>query len=136
MKRKPIGQSPARRSWPVPMLLLVVVAGATACSSVPPPTAAIQAAEQAILQAEQARAGNYAATELSEARVKLQAARSAVQQEKMMQAERLAEQSKLDAELALARAGAADAMAVNDEMKKSTVILQQEMLRQQSGVKP
>jgi hypothetical protein len=54
----------------------------------------------------------------------------------MLQASRLAQQSKLDAELALARAGAAEAMAVNDEMKKSTEILQQEMLRNQTGVNP
>jgi hypothetical protein len=77
----------------------------------------------------------YAATELAEARQKLQDARAAVLQKNMLQASRLAQQSKLDAELAIARAGAAETQAVNDEMKKSTDILKQEMLRNQSGVK-
>jgi hypothetical protein len=115
----------------VPALML----GVTACSSVPAPTAELQAAEQAILTAEQARVNTYAATELAEARQKLQDARAAVLQKNMLQASRLAQQSKLDAELAIARAGAAETQAVNDEMKKSTDILKQEMLRNQSGVK-
>jgi len=113
-----------------PLLLSVM-----ACSSAPAPVAELQAAEQAILTAEQARVTTYAATELAEARQKLQDARAAVVQKDMLQASRLAQQSKLDAELAIARAGAAEALAVNDEMKKSTEILQQEMLRNQSGVK-
>lgn len=118
------------------LIMSTVLFSVMACSSVPAPVAELAAAEQAILTAEQARVNTYAATELSEARKKLQDARAAVVQKDMLQASRLAQQSKLDAELALARAGAAEAMAVNDEMKKSTEILQQEMLRNQSGVKP
>jgi hypothetical protein len=115
----------------VPALMLSI----SACSSAPAPTAELQAAEQTILTAEQARVNTYAATELAEARQKLQDARAAVLQKNMLQASRLAQQSKLDAELAIARAGAAETQAVNDEMKKSTDILKQEMLRNQSGVK-
>lgn len=118
------------------LLLSLVLCSVMACSSVPAPVAELEAAEQAILTAEQARVNTYAASELTQARQKLQDARAAVLQKEMVQARRLAQQSKLDAELALARAGAAEAMAVNDEMKKSTEILQQEMLRNQTGVKP
>ena len=118
------------------LIVTTVLLSVMACSSVPAPVAELAAAEQAILTAEQARVNTYAASELAEARKKLQDARAAVVQKDMLQASRLAQQSKLDAELALARAGAAEAMAVNDEMKKSTEILQQEMLRNQSGVKP
>ncbi len=118
------------------LIMTTVLLSVMACSSVPAPVAALAAAEQAILTAEQARVNTYAASELAEARKKLQDARAAVVQKDMLQASRLAQQSKLDAELALARAGAAESMAVNDEMKKSTEILQQEMLRNQSGVKP
>ena len=118
------------------LIVTTVLLSVMACSSVPAPVAELAAAEQAILTAEQARVNTYAASELAEARKKLQDARAAVVQKDMLQASRLAQQSKLDAELALARAGAAEAMAVNDEMKKSTEILQQEMLRNQSGVNP
>jgi hypothetical protein len=118
------------------LLLSTLLCSVMACSSIPEPVAELQAAEQAILTAEQARVNTYAASELTQARQKLQDARAAVLQKEMLQASRLAQQSKLDAELALARAGAAEAMAVNDEMKKSTEILQQEMLRNQTGVNP
>lgn len=118
------------------LIMSTVLFSVMACSSVPAPVAELQAAEQAILTAEQARVNTYAASELTQARQKLQDARAAVVQKDMLLASRLAQQSKLDAELAIARAGAAEAMSVNDEMKKSTEILQQEMLRNQSGVKP
>lgn len=118
------------------LIMTTVFCSVMACSSVPAPVAELEAAERAILTAEQARVNTYAASELTEARQKLQDARAAVLQKEMLQASRLAQQSKLDAELALARAGAAEAMAVNDEMKKSTEILQQEMLRNQTGVNP
>lgn len=118
------------------LIVTTVLLSVMACSSVPAPVLELQAAEQAILTAEQARVNTYAATELANARKKLQDARAAVLQKDMLLASRLAQQSKLDAELAIARAGAAEALSVNDEMKKSTEILQQEMLRNQSGVKP
>jgi hypothetical protein len=102
----------------------------TACASAPKsPTAAIQAAELAIANAEQARVADYASPELTGAREKLTDARKAVQQEEMVQALRLAEQSRVDAELALAKTDEIKARAVNDEMQKSTVALKQEMQR-------
>jgi hypothetical protein len=101
-----------------------------ACATAPqPPTAELQAAELAISNADRARVADYASVELSEARDKLRAAYSAVQQEKMVLALRLAEQSRVDAELASARAEAVRARQVNDEMRKSTDILKNEMLR-------
>lgn len=106
-----------------------------ACASIPPPpTAALQAAELAIAGAEQARVADYAAPELGDAREKLTAAHAAVQAEKMDLARRLAEQSRVDAELAMARAEAAKAAVVNAEMKKSTDTLKQEIQRN-SGAK-
>jgi hypothetical protein len=101
-----------------------------ACASMPqPPTAELQAAELAIADAERARVADYASAELSEARDKLRAAHSAVQQENMVLAQRLAEQSRVDAELASARAEAARAGVVNDEMRNSIDTLKQEMQR-------
>lgn len=106
---------------------LLLVAG---CATDPvPPNEALRAAEQAIGNAERERVADYAAVELAEAREMLVAARSAVDREDMVRAERLAKQSRADAELASAKAGAARAQAVNEDMKSSTDILKQEMQR-------
>lgn len=76
----------------------------TACASAPPPNQALQAAEQAIATAEQARVADYASPELSEARDKLAASREAIQQKNMVLAQRLADESRADAQLASAKA--------------------------------
>lgn len=100
------------------------------CMSKPvAPTQELQSAEQAITQAEQARVADYASPELREAREKLTAAQAAVRKEDMTLARRLAEQSKVEADLAMAKAQVAKAQLVNDEMKKGTKSLQQEMQR-------
>ena len=100
------------------------------CASTPPaPTAQIQSAQQAIADAERADAGEHAAGELTQARTKLASANTAVQNEQMEEAARLAEEARVDAELAAARTAAAKALAVNDEMKRSTKALVEEMQR-------
>jgi hypothetical protein len=101
-----------------------------ACASTPPaPTASLEAARQAISTAERAEAGRFASTELAEARDKLASANTAVANEKMIQAAQLADQSRVEAELASARTAALKARTVNDEMKRSTGTLIQEMQR-------
>lgn len=101
-----------------------------ACASTPPePTVALQAAEQAIAAADRTRVADAASPELSEARRKLTAAQTAVQDKRMIEAERLALESRADAELASARIETSKARAVNDEMKRSTDTLTQEMDR-------
>jgi len=106
--------------------LLALAACATATTT---PTEALHAASLAIANAEQARAAEYAPAELGQARDELAAARTAVQQEQMVVAKRLAEQSRAGAELASARTAAAKAKAVNDETRKSTEAIKQEMQR-------
>lgn len=107
-----------------------------ACASVPPaPTQELQAAEMAIANAEKARVADYAAPELGEARDKLAAARVAVQQEQMVRAQQLAEQSRVDADLAAAKSSAVRAKTVNDEMIKSTDAMKQEMQRNPGATK-
>lgn len=102
----------------------------SACASSPkPPTESLQAAELAIGNAEQARVADYASPELAAAREKLIAARVAVEKDEMVKAARLADESTADAKLALARADVAKAKAVNEEMRKSTEALKQEMQR-------
>lgn len=102
----------------------------SACATAPPaPTAQLQAAQLAITNAERTDASRHAAAELGEARAKLVSANTAVREERMIAAAQLAEQSRVEAELALARTAAAKAAAVNDEMKRSTGTLIDEMQR-------
>jgi hypothetical protein len=106
-----------------------------ACASTPPvPTVALSSARQAIAVADQTRVADAASPELSEARDKLAAAQTAVQDKRMADAERLAVESRADAELATAQAQRSKEHAVNDEMIHSTETLSQEMQRA-SGVK-
>jgi hypothetical protein len=106
-----------------------------ACASTPPPTASLQAAHQAISNAERAEAGHYAAAELGEARSKLASADTAVSQQKMTMAEQYADESRVEAQLASAKTADLKARAVNDEMARSNGTLIEEMQRN-SGAKP
>ena len=106
----------------------------SACASTPPPTVAMKAAEQAIAAADRTRIADAASPELSEAREKLTAAQTAAQDQKMVVAERLALESRVDAELASAKTDATKAKAVNDEIISGTNTLSQEMQRN-SGAK-
>lgn len=110
---------------------LVLLAG---CASTPPaPSANLQAAQQAIVNAERLDAGVHAAAELSEARGKLSAAQRAVSAEEMITAQRLADEARVGADLAAARTGAVKAKAVNEDMKRGTATLVDEMQRQSGG---
>jgi hypothetical protein len=100
-----------------------------ACASMPPPTSSLQAAQQAIAGAEQAEAGRYAPGELREARAKLASADTAVSAQRMTMAERLAKESRAEAELAASKSSEVKAQAVNDETRRSTRILIDEMQR-------
>ncbi len=102
----------------------------TACASAPlPPTVALDAAQSAIGNAEVANAGRFASAELAEAREKLSRANTAASNSQMIAAERLAEESKLAAELALARTETAKAVAINSELSKGVDALSEEMQR-------
>jgi PBP1b-binding outer membrane lipoprotein LpoB len=110
---------------------LVLLAG---CASTPPaPSANLQAAQQAIVNAERLDAGVHAAAELSEARGKLAAAQRAVSAEEMITAQMLADEARVGADLAAARTGAVKAKAVNEDMKRGTATLVDEMQRQSGG---
>ena len=101
-----------------------------ACASTPPaPSASMQAAQRAISQAEGAEAGRYAPTELSEARAKLASADAAAAEQKVTQAERFAEESRVEAELASAKTADVKARAMNDELMRSNGTLSDEMQR-------
>jgi hypothetical protein len=115
---------------------LTAVLMLAACASTPPaPTASLQAAQRAISNAEGAEAGRYAPAELSEARTKLASADRAVSEQRMTMAERFAEESRVEAELAAAKTADVKATAVNDELRRSNGTLVEEMQRN-PGDKP
>jgi hypothetical protein len=113
------------------MLSIVPALALTAaCASTPPiPAVNLNAAQQAIANAERVEASTHAAVELGEARSKLAAAQHAVGEEQMVVAGRLADEAKAEAELAAARTSAVKAKAVNQDMKRSTATLVEEMQR-------
>ena len=117
----------------LPVYIALAAAGLLAlagCATPPaPPTEALQAAESAISNAEQARVADYASVELSTARQKLASANTAARNDQMVQAEYLAIEARTHAELALARAEERRAKAVNDDMQKSIDVLKEEMKR-------
>jgi hypothetical protein len=121
-------QHPATWLW-VPITVAGML-GIVACASTPPaPTAALDAATQAIASAERSDASQHAAGELNQARGKLASANAEVAKKEMISAERFALESRAEAELASARAGVAKARITNDEMKRSTSTLIEEMQR-------
>ncbi|MDP5188356.1 DUF4398 domain-containing protein [Rheinheimera baltica] len=124
----PLYRSAAKSSFLLAALLLA------ACSASPKvPLAEIASAEQAIANAERAQVIRYTSTELNTARTELAAARNAVLADNLPQAQRLALQAQLSAELAIAQADLLKAQAVNKDMQQSIDAVQQEAQRNLSG---
>jgi len=112
-------------------LTLVLTALLTACASAPiPPTESLNAARDTIARAEQADVRQYAGAELEEARAQLVMAEKAVTEESMTEADQLAKQARVAAELAMARTEAAKAAEINREMGRGADVLDVEMGRQ------
>jgi PBP1b-binding outer membrane lipoprotein LpoB len=107
----------------------------TGCASTPAPTAQLQAAEQAIAAAQRTDANQHAAAELGAAQARLASANAAVQAEEMESAARLADESRVEADLAAARTASVKARMVNDEIKRSTGTLIDEMQRNEGEPK-
>lgn len=86
--------------------------------------------ETAVQQAQQTVANSEAgAVELQQAKTKLEAAQAALRKENPKEAERLASQAQLTAELAIAKAQSAQARKAADEVLASTETLRQEAAR-------
>lgn len=111
--------------------ILIMGAGILAsCASPPiPPSKSILAAEVAISNAEKIPVQPYGNTELMLARQKLDSARKAIVDDDMVLAERLALESLLSADLAVAKASLGQANLVSQDMKTQNKAIQQEMLR-------
>jgi len=116
-------------SFRISIVFAALLAAAPAFAADPPPTTNLQAAQQAIANAERVDAATLAGVELGEARGKLAAAQLAVENKKMILAAQFADEARAGAELAAARAGAAKAKTVNSDIERSTATLVDEMQR-------
>ncbi len=123
-------RNPQRSSRSFAVAVGVCAACLAACADTPPaPAAALASAHLAITNAERAEAGRYAPNDLAEARAKLNAADAEVTGKRMLVAERLANESRTEAELASANTTAIKASAVNGDMERSNRALVEEMQR-------
>ena len=93
----------------------LVLGTLAACGGVPAPVAEMSAAQTAVTSAEEAKAAEYAPSELDRARDKLIRAQAAMQEEENEEARRLAEQALADARLAEAKARAEAAQQLHTE---------------------
>ena len=118
-----------RRRLRIALPALLVLAAAAAFAREPPPDTNLQAAQQAIANAERVDAASLAPVELGAARAKLSDAEKAVAAKEMVAGAQLADEARADAELAAARTVAAKAKAVNADIKRSTATLEEEMQR-------
>lgn len=117
----------------ITVLFSSLLLSSCASDSPPAPRMELQAAEQAISNAEQGRVAEFSPLEMKDAREKLFLAKDAVQNEKMPAAKRLAEQSRAIAELAVAKSEAMKAKAANEEITKNIDTLKEEMQRHTRG---
>ena len=123
-----VSTSITRRRLRIALPALLIFAGA-AIAAPPIPTTSLQAAQQAIANAERVDAATHAGVELGEARGKLSAAQHAVEEKKMVDAQRFADEARVEAELAAAKAGAVKALAANEDIRRGTSTLVDEMQR-------
>jgi Domain of unknown function (DUF4398) len=105
-----------KRRLTAPLIIASVLALA-ACAEPQPPTAALRSAGDAIARAEQNGAQSVAPQPLQMAQDKLNRAHSAVNAKEMTTAERLAEQSEADANLANATSNAVRLHATATELQ-------------------
>lgn len=110
------------------LLACGMMAAIYGCTSTPPPQETVAQAELVVTETGQGRAPQYASSELSKARDKLDAAKRAMDAERYTEARRLAEQALVDARLAEAKAQAEQQRQTLQELRKNI-----EALREQAG---
>ncbi|WP_042696197.1 DUF4398 domain-containing protein [Azospirillum sp. B506] len=107
--------------WRAAAVLSAALGMAACASDVPPPTAQLGAASQAVQEAERANALQYAPVALQSARDKLAAADKAMRADERTRARRLAEEARVDAELATVTAQRAVTQQAATAVVKSAV---------------
>lgn len=111
------------------VVALCSVLGVTGCSAARPPVAQVAQADLAVRQATESKAVTYAPSEFRVAQEKMIEAHRAMTAEEYELARRLAEQAVVDAQLAQARANAAEAQKNMQEVRSTVTALQSEATR-------
>lgn len=112
--------------WMLGLASIVLVAS---CASTNPPNKQMTETEMVIEAADEAGGSIHAPLELREANRKLDLARVAMKEKKYIRAERLADQARVDAELAHIKSESAIAQKSAAELKESIRVLQEEIRR-------
>jgi len=104
-----------------------------ACGSTNPPSQQLTETQMVIQQAEQLGAEDYAPLEIRDAKIKLGLAREAVEAKEYEKAIRLAEQARVDAELAQIKAQSGKAQEEVAELRESIRVLKAEIERNRNN---
>jgi len=124
-----IRTSAIRRTPAITCLAMLVLLLGACTSTAVAPTSAMDSARDAIANAEQADARQFAGSELDEAKQEFAKAEQAIRDEHMEDAELLAQRARVSAELASARTESAKADEVNRELARGSKALTEEMQR-------
>ncbi len=114
------------------LTILPMIAGMaliTACGSTNPPTQQLTETRMVIEQAEQSGAQDHAPLQIRDAKIKLQQAREAVDDNEFDKAIRLLEHARVDAELAQVKAQSAKSQNAASELRESIRVLKEELER-------
>ncbi len=115
------------------LLTLVIGLGLlTACASTNPPTQQLTETQMVIQQAEQLGGENFAPLDMRNAKIKLDQAREAMKDENYKKASQLADEARVDAELAQIKAQSGKAKKEVAELKESIRVLKAEIQRNQN----
>ena len=115
-----------RLQWMLGLASIVLMAS---CASTNPPNTKLTETDMVIKAADAAGGSIHAPLELREANRKLDLARVAVTEKKYLRAERLADEARVDAELAHVKAQSAIAQKSAADVKESIRVLQEEIRR-------
>lgn len=109
------------------ILTIAVFSFLSACGSTNPPTQQLTETQMVINQAEQIGAGDYAPLEIREARRKLDEAKRAYDNKDYKEAAMLAEQARVDAELAQMKTLSGKSQKAVHELREGIRMLKEEI---------
>ena len=120
-------------SIPWSFLLVVVLLSGCGSSKLAIPAQEMAAARQAVEQAEQVGAEEYAPLEIRQARQKIDRARKYLDDKEPEKAKMMIEQAKVDAELAQAKSLSSKSQKAVDELQETIRTLREEIERNKNN---
>jgi Domain of unknown function (DUF4398) len=105
---------------------IILALATAACSMAKPPTETLARAELGLRAASEARAAEFAPTDLQSARGKIERSKQALAAQRYEDARRLAESAQVEAELAEAKAEAEIMRLAAEEIRKRSDVLRME----------